>query len=226
MRRGLHTLTSLPLRSRKPDHHERPRPFRLSARRRRIPQRKSFAHGTSTGSQFRRRAQTARVDCAAPRRTGCRRHDARRRHAEPREIVGQSLRVGDTDFLMRRLDGDRGRVVAWVNKVESARAWHHGAGAWRRSGRRPGLRSFVGMLKADEEYAKFGEPLFSSHMLDLSEEDHEENVSICADYLKRMAPMKLILEMEIGNAGNRRSLLYRLWHARPAGLTLLDFKLA
>ena len=58
------------------------------------------------------------------------------------------------------------------------------------------------MLKADEEYfAKYGEPLFSSHMLDLSEEDHEENVDICASYLKRMAPMKLILEMEIGITG-------------------------
>jgi fructose/tagatose bisphosphate aldolase len=58
------------------------------------------------------------------------------------------------------------------------------------------------MLKADEEYfAKFGEPLFSSHMLDLSEEDHEENVNICAEYLKKMAPMKLILEMEIGITG-------------------------
>jgi len=61
---------------------------------------------------------------------------------------------------------------------------------------------FDGMLKADEEYfAKFGEPLFSSHMLDLSEEDHEENVNICAEYLKKMAPMKLILEMEIGITG-------------------------
>ncbi|CAK0892595.1 unnamed protein product [Prorocentrum cordatum] len=48
-----------------------------------------------------------------------------------------------------------------------------------------------------------GEPLFSSHMLDLSEdfEPDEENIEICAKYLKRMAPMKLILEMEIGITG-------------------------
>jgi len=61
---------------------------------------------------------------------------------------------------------------------------------------------FDGMLEADEAHFKaHGEPLFSSHMLDLSEEPHEENVSICATYLKRMAPMKIILEMEIGITG-------------------------
>jgi len=61
---------------------------------------------------------------------------------------------------------------------------------------------FDGMLKADEEfYAKFGEPLFSSHMLDLSEEPDDENIAICVEYFKRMAPMKIWLEMEIGITG-------------------------
>merc|ERR1712048_116289 len=61
---------------------------------------------------------------------------------------------------------------------------------------------FDGMLAADEEYFKVHkEPLFSSHMLDLSEEPHEENVGICAEYFKKMAPMNLILEMEIGITG-------------------------
>jgi len=61
---------------------------------------------------------------------------------------------------------------------------------------------FDGMLEADEAHFKaHGEPLFSSHMLDLSEEPHEENVSICAEYFKKMAPMGLILEMEIGITG-------------------------
>jgi len=61
---------------------------------------------------------------------------------------------------------------------------------------------FDGMLEADKAYfAAHGEPLFSSHMLELSEEDHAENISICADYLKKMAPMNLILEMEIGITG-------------------------
>jgi len=64
------------------------------------------------------------------------------------------------------------------------------------------LAWFDGMLKADEEfYAKFGEPLFSSHMLDLSEEPDEENIAICVQYFKRMVPMKIWLEMEIGITG-------------------------
>ncbi|CAO3681221.1 unnamed protein product [Umbelopsis vinacea] len=61
---------------------------------------------------------------------------------------------------------------------------------------------FDGMLAADEEYFKaHGEPLFSSHMLDLSEEPKEENIEICLKYLKRMAAMKCLLEMEIGITG-------------------------
>jgi len=61
---------------------------------------------------------------------------------------------------------------------------------------------FDAMLAADKEYfEKFGEPLFSSHMLDLSEESDEENIAICVEYHKKMAPMKIWLEMEIGITG-------------------------
>jgi fructose-bisphosphate aldolase class II len=58
------------------------------------------------------------------------------------------------------------------------------------------------MLEADEAFYKnYGEPLFSSHMLDLSEEPDEENIAICVEYFKRMVPMKIWLEMEIGITG-------------------------
>ncbi len=61
---------------------------------------------------------------------------------------------------------------------------------------------FDGMLEADKVfYQKFGEPLFSSHMLDLSEEPDEENIAICVKYFKEMAKMKIWLEMEIGITG-------------------------
>jgi len=61
---------------------------------------------------------------------------------------------------------------------------------------------FDGMLKADEEYYKVHkEPLFSSHMLDLSEESKEENIEICCKYFERMAKIDLWLEMEIGITG-------------------------
>lgn len=61
---------------------------------------------------------------------------------------------------------------------------------------------FDGMLEADEAYFKeHGEPLFSSHMLDLSEEFDEENIATCAKYFKRMAKINQWLEMEIGITG-------------------------
>ncbi|KAG7571450.1 hypothetical protein FFLO_00633 [Filobasidium floriforme] len=61
---------------------------------------------------------------------------------------------------------------------------------------------FDGMLDADEAYFKeHGVPLFSSHMLDLSEESKEENIETCVKYFKRMAKMNQWLEMEIGITG-------------------------
>lgn len=61
---------------------------------------------------------------------------------------------------------------------------------------------FDGMLAADEEYYKeHKEPLFSSHMLDLSEEPKNENIALCKEYLKRMAKIGVWLEMEIGITG-------------------------
>jgi fructose-bisphosphate aldolase class II len=53
-----------------------------------------------------------------------------------------------------------------------------------------------GMMDEDERYFKeHGEPLFSSHMIDLSEEPVDWNVQMTAKYLKRAAPMKQWLEM-------------------------------
>ncbi|KAJ3070622.1 Fructose-bisphosphate aldolase 1 [Podochytrium sp. JEL0797] len=61
---------------------------------------------------------------------------------------------------------------------------------------------FDGMLAADEEYFKtHGEPLFSSHMLDLSEEPLEENVAICKEYFERMVKINCMLEIELGITG-------------------------
>jgi fructose-bisphosphate aldolase class II len=50
-------------------------------------------------------------------------------------------------------------------------------------------------------YAAHGMPLYSSHMLDLSEEPIEENVETCVKYLKIMAEMDMILEIELGVTG-------------------------
>ncbi|TFL05608.1 hypothetical protein BDV98DRAFT_522751 [Pterulicium gracile] len=61
---------------------------------------------------------------------------------------------------------------------------------------------FDGMLEANEAYYKQHQvPLFSSHMLDLSEESKEDNIATCVKYFKRMAAIGLWLEMEIGITG-------------------------
>ena len=59
-----------------------------------------------------------------------------------------------------------------------------------------------GLLDAGEAYFKtHGKPLFSSHMLDLSEESLEENVEICSRYLERMSKIGMTLEIELGVTG-------------------------
>ncbi|MDZ7777226.1 MAG: class II fructose-bisphosphate aldolase [Bacteroidales bacterium] len=59
-----------------------------------------------------------------------------------------------------------------------------------------------GLLDAGEEfYDTYGKPMFSSHMLDLSEEPLEENISICKKYLERMSKMGMTLEIELGVTG-------------------------
>jgi fructose-bisphosphate aldolase class II len=59
-----------------------------------------------------------------------------------------------------------------------------------------------GLLDAGEKhFAQTGKPLFSSHMLDLSEESLEENIAISADYLKRMAKIDMSIEIELGVTG-------------------------
>ena len=76
-----------------------------------------------------------------------------------------------------------------------------------------------GLLDAGEAFYKAnGKPLFSSHMLDLSEESLEENIEICEKYLARMSKIGMTLELELGvtggeedgvdNSGVDRSKLY------------------
>lgn len=76
-----------------------------------------------------------------------------------------------------------------------------------------------GLLDAGEKnFAETGKPLFSSHMLDLSEEPLQENIEICKKYLARMSKIGMTLEIELGvtggeedgvdNTGLDNSLLY------------------
>jgi fructose-bisphosphate aldolase class II len=59
-----------------------------------------------------------------------------------------------------------------------------------------------GLVKANEEfYNDKGYPLFSSHMLDLSEEPLEENIGICKEYMEKFAKLDILLEFELGVTG-------------------------
>jgi fructose-bisphosphate aldolase, class II len=59
-----------------------------------------------------------------------------------------------------------------------------------------------GLLDAGEKhFEQFGKPLYSSHMIDLSEEPLEETIEICKKYLERMSKMGMTLEIELGVTG-------------------------
>ncbi|MCI2229187.1 class II fructose-bisphosphate aldolase [Polaribacter sp. MSW13] len=59
-----------------------------------------------------------------------------------------------------------------------------------------------GLLDASEKhFEETGKPLYSSHMIDLSEEPIEENIEICKTYLARMSKMGMTLEIELGITG-------------------------
>jgi len=70
----------------------------------------------------------------------------------------------------------------------------------------------------EKHFERYGKPLFSSHMLDLSEEPLQENIEICKKYLERMSKLGMTLEIELGvtggeedgvdNTGIDNSLLY------------------
>ncbi|PPI88440.1 class II fructose-bisphosphate aldolase [Candidatus Pantoea edessiphila] len=59
-----------------------------------------------------------------------------------------------------------------------------------------------GLLQAGKEhYDRTGKPLFSSHMIDLSQEPIKKNIKICCDYLIKMSKLNMMLEIELGCTG-------------------------
>lgn len=57
------------------------------------------------------------------------------------------------------------------------------------------------MIENEKNFKNYGFPLFSSHMIDLSEEDIEKNIGTCEEYLKRMSKIGITLEIELGVTG-------------------------
>ena len=88
-------------------------------------------------------------------------------------------------------------VVVGLRCLHATASSRRGVG-WRRRSR----DAHATPTQANEDYfAKNGEPLFSSHMLDLSEDPLEENIATCVEYLERMSKSNLLLEMELGITG-------------------------
>ncbi len=57
------------------------------------------------------------------------------------------------------------------------------------------------LLEGEAHYKHFGRPLFSSHMIDLSEESLKDNIELCKRYLDRMSKLDMTLEIELGVTG-------------------------
>jgi Fructose-bisphosphate aldolase class-II len=111
-------------------------------------------------------------------------------------IAGKSLKNDNDDASIAGCiaGAKHVREVAKLYNVPVVLHTDHCQKAW--------LPWFDGLMSANEEYYKsHGEPLFSSHMLDLSEEPLEENIAICKKYLERMAKFDCLLEFELGVTG-------------------------
>lgn len=123
-------------------------------------------------------------------------------------VILQFSNGGAVFFAGKALNNDN-QKAAVAGAVSAAHHVHHVAAAY---GARVILHTdhcakkllpwVDGMLDAGEAFYKVhGKPLFSSHMLDLSEEPLAENIEICKRYLERMSKMDMTLEIELGITG-------------------------
>jgi fructose-bisphosphate aldolase class II len=121
-------------------------------------------------------------------------------------VIVQFSNGGGSFFAGKGLGGDEGAVLG---SIAGAQQVHTLAKAYGvpvvlhtdHAGRKL-LPWIDALLDASEVHFKaHGVPLFSSHMIDLSEEPIEENIATCKAYLERMAKMGMTLEIELGITG-------------------------
>jgi fructose-bisphosphate aldolase class II len=116
-------------------------------------------------------------------------------HSGSAFVAGKGLGSGDRSSILGAIAG--ARHVNTLAEAYGARVILHTDHCAKDK-----LGWVDGLLDAGEEYyAANGRPLFSSHMLDLSEEPMEENVATCKKYLERMSAMGMTLEVELGITG-------------------------
>ncbi len=123
-------------------------------------------------------------------------------------VIVQFSNGGASFFAGKGLSNDK-EFAAIQGAISGARHTHHMAEAYgvpvilhTDHAAKKLLPWIDGLLEAGEEhFEKFGSPLFSSHMLDLSEEPIEENISISKKYLERFAKIGTHIEIELGVTG-------------------------
>lgn len=123
-------------------------------------------------------------------------------------VMIQFSHGGAQFFAGKGLSNDQNRAIV-LGAVSGARHVHllaeaYGANVILHTDHCPKklLGWIDGLLDAGELFFKqHGKPLFSSHMLDLSEEPISENIEICKRYLERMSKMGMTLEIELGVTG-------------------------
>ncbi len=110
-------------------------------------------------------------------------------------IAGKSITGGDTGAILGSVAG--AQHVWTMAEAYGARVMLHTDHAAKDK-----LGWVSGLLDHGERHFEtHGKPLFSSHMLDLSEESIEENLEICSSYLERMSKLGMTLEIELGITG-------------------------
>jgi fructose-bisphosphate aldolase class II len=123
-------------------------------------------------------------------------------------IIIQLSNGGAAFYAGKGLDNDNERAAV-AGAVSAAHHVHQLAGSY---GARVILHTdhcarkllpwVDGVLSAGEAFFEaHGKPLYSSHMLDLSEEPIRENIDTCKHYLERMSKMGMTLEIELGITG-------------------------
>ncbi|MFU8895654.1 MAG: class II fructose-bisphosphate aldolase [Gammaproteobacteria bacterium] len=123
-------------------------------------------------------------------------------------VIIQFSNGGGTFFSGKSLPNDQ-QQAAILGSIAGARYVHAVAEAYgvpvilhTDHAARKLLPWIDGLLEASRrQFEQTGKPLYSSHMLDLSEEALEENIGTCAEYLRRMAPLGMALEIELGVTG-------------------------
>ena len=115
---------------------------------------------------------------------------------------GASFYAGKSLKLDNQAGAVHGSVSAALHVHEMAKAYNVPVILHTDHCARKLLPWIDGLLDRGEAHFKAtGQPLFSSHMIDLSEEPIEENIETCVAYLQRMAPLAMFLEIELGVTG-------------------------